>query len=98
MPARSNPFQRLTYLVKRHAAPHATVTESKMLVDPMTGESSEVDICIEQTVGSHDIIVSLESTSTARPSDVGWVDQMKAKHDRLPTNKLVLVSQNGFTA
>ena len=33
----------------------------------------------------------------SRPADIGWVEQMKTKHDRLPTNYLALVSKSGFS-
>jgi hypothetical protein len=32
-----------------------------------------------------------------RIADVSWVDAMKAKHERLRTNALILASRSGFT-
>lgn len=97
MPKRSNEFQRLVFLVKQHVAEGASVTESRLLRDRITGTDREVDICIEATVGGHDVVVSLECQDRARPADVSWVEEMKAKHERLRTNALVLVSHSGFT-
>jgi hypothetical protein len=51
MPKRTNDFQRLIYLVRVNLADGATVTESKMLKDRITGTMREVDICIEGSVG-----------------------------------------------
>ena len=45
----------------------------------------------------HPVIVCVECRDHKRPSDVSWVDAMKTKHDRLPTNALILVSRSGFT-
>jgi Restriction endonuclease len=97
MPARSNEFQRLTFLVKKVLADSAIVTESKSLVDRRTGTAREVDVCIESTVGGHAVVVAVECRDHGRPADVSWVEQMKAKHEHLATNALVLVSRSGYT-
>ncbi|MEU4811893.1 hypothetical protein AB0H20_22040 [Nocardia fluminea] len=75
----------------------AVVTESKMFLDPDSGVEREVDICIEHTVAGHLIRICIECSSHQRARDVGWVEQMHGKHQRLPTNLLVLASESGFT-
>jgi hypothetical protein len=97
MPARSNDFQRLVFLVKKVLEPTATVTESKSLTDRQTGDAREVDVCIEAEVGGYPMIVSMECVDHGRRADVTWVEQMGAKHSRLPTNALVLASRSGFS-
>jgi hypothetical protein len=97
MPKRSNDFQKLVYLVRLNLAAGATVTESKMLPDLLTHRKREVDVCVEGHVGGHGVKVCIECRDHKRPSDVGWVDAMKAKHERLPTHALILVSRSGFT-
>jgi len=69
-----------------------------MLEDRMTRTMREVDVCIEGSVGSQHVIVSVECRDHRRVADVTWVEQMKTKHDRLPTNALILTSRAGFTA
>jgi hypothetical protein len=97
MPKRTNEFQKLVFLVKKHAANSATVTESKLLRDNMTGAEREVDICIESVIAGHRVTVCVECRDRGRKADVQWIEEMKAKHERLPTNVLVLVSKSGFT-
>jgi hypothetical protein len=97
MPQRTNDFQRLVYLVRRNLAGDATVTESAMLTDKITGSKREVDVCIEGRVGGHPVMVCVECRDHQRVADVTWVDAMKAKHERLPTNALLLASRSGFT-
>lgn len=97
MPKRSNQFQRLIFRVKQQVAGDAEVTESKFLQDHLTGASREVDICIEKSIGGHLVRVCIECRDHKRKADVTWVEAMKAKHERLPTNALVLVSREGFT-
>lgn len=97
MPKRTNDFQKLIYLVRVNLADGATVTESKMLTDRLTKRKREVDVCIEGHVGGLPVIVSIECRDHKRIADVSWVDAMKAKHERLPTNALILASRSGFT-
>jgi hypothetical protein len=97
MPKRTNDFQKLVYLVRVNLAEGATVTESKMLTDRVTKRKREVDVCIEGHVGGHAIVVSVECRDHKRIADVSWVDTMKAKHERLATNALILASRSGFT-
>lgn len=97
MPKRTNDFQRLVYLVRVNLADGAAVTESKMLEDRVTRTMREVDVCIEGSVGGQHVIVSVECRDHQRVADVTWVEQMKTKHDRLPTNALILASRAGFT-
>jgi hypothetical protein len=97
MPKRSNDFQKLVFILKKHLAANANVTESKMLKDLVTGAEREVDICIEKDVAGHNVIISIECRDQARPADVGWIEKMKTKHDRLSTNFLALVSKSGFS-
>ncbi len=100
MPARSNDFQRLVFLVKKVLAEtDVTVTESRFL-NRLTGKkrSREVDVCIEAQVGGHQVIVSIECCDHGRrAANVEWVERMKAKHDALPTSALVLASKSGFS-
>lgn len=97
MPKQSNEFQKVIYLVQVNLAAGATVTESKMLPDLLTGRKREVDVCVESTVGGHPVKVCIECRDHARSADVTWVEAMKGKHERLPTHALILVSRTGFT-
>jgi hypothetical protein len=97
MPPRTNEFQQLIVAVQSHLDPGSTVVESAMLRDVHTGSKREVDIVVSGRVGAQAVTVSIECRDRARPSDVTWVDEMKTKHSRLPTNVLVLVSHSPFT-
>jgi hypothetical protein len=97
MPKRSNDFQRLIYLVRLNLSDGAKVSESKMMRDRLTKRFREVDVVVEGKVGSQRVFVSIECRDHKRIADVGWVDAMKAKHDRLDTNVLLLASRSGFT-
>ena len=98
MPKRSNPFQRLIYTIQHSVTADAVVTESKMLPNIRTGSPVEVDIVIEAETGTIPMIIGIECTATGRPATVEWVREMSGKHQDLPTDKLVLVSQSGFSS
>jgi hypothetical protein len=97
MPKRSNTFQEAIYLVQKHLADEATVTESKEHPDAVTGALREVDVCVESDVAGHRVVVSIECRGHIRAQTVGWIEEMHTKHQRLPTNLLVLASSSGFT-
>lgn len=97
MPKRTNDFQKLIYLVRTNLAEGAKVTESKMLRDHVTRRLREVDVCIEGKVGGQPVMVCMECRDHKRPADVQWVDALRTKHERLPTNALLLASRSGFT-
>jgi hypothetical protein len=96
MPKRSNPFQNLFHLIYRQMGGTATVTESKMLRDKETGAEREVDIVIESDIVGERITIGVECNAEARPASVEWVEQMRGKHQALPTDKVILVSRSGF--
>jgi len=98
MPQRTNQFQKVVYLLRKHlAGDSATVEESTMLVDSATGEEREVDVTIRGMVGGEDVLICVEVVSWQRRAGVPWVESMIAKHRDLPTNKLILASRSGFT-
>jgi hypothetical protein len=98
MPARTNVFQDVVAILHQHMAEGTTVEESALLADRLSGHEREVDVVIRSTIAGYETIVSVEATSGRRRADIAWVEQMVAKHAGLPTHKLVLVSQAGFTA
>lgn len=68
-----------------------------MLVDKETGEEREVDVLITVDAAPYKLFIGIEVVSGSRPADVSWVERMCAKHAALPVDKLILVSERGFT-
>lgn len=97
MPKRTNDFQKLVFLVNKLVSDRSIVTESKFLTDLQTGAKREVDVCIESLIGGYSVTISIECAKHKRKCSVQWVEEKKAKHERLPTNVLVLVSKAGFS-
>lgn len=97
MPTRSNDFQKLVFLLRTNLADGSTVTESKMLTDLVSGDQVEVDVCIEGVVGGEPVLICIECRERSRKADKNWVHEMRSKHDRLPTNALILAHNIGFS-
>lgn len=96
MPKRSNDFQKLVLLINACLQKSGQVNESVLLIDNTTGEKREVDIVLSSSIADYAVNISVEVIDRKRKADVQWVEQMYAKHCTLSTNKLVLVSRNGF--
>lgn len=88
----------MIYLIHHQLIDEATVTESKFLYDRAANVDREVDIVIEIQAGDYPVIIGIECQGRCRVANVEWVEQMAAKHASLPTNKLILVSQSGFSS
>lgn len=58
----------------------------------------EVDVLITGNMAGHPIRIGVECRGRSRKDPVSWVEEMRAKHDDLPTDRLVLVSASGFSA
>jgi hypothetical protein len=97
MPKRTRDFQKLIRMLTQLLGDDAVVEESKMLTDLVSGEPGKVDIYAEGTFAGHTVNIGIECRDHQRKQGVRWVEQMRAKHERLPTNLLILVSSSGFT-
>jgi (2Fe-2S) ferredoxin len=97
MPRRRNLFQDVVAIIHLHMAGGAVVEESAMLRNRLTGEEREVDVVVRSQVAGHPVTVSVEATSGSRRATVEWVERMVGKHRNLPTDRLVLVAEGGFT-
>lgn len=98
VPQRTTPFQTIVRLVREHfAQPGVTITESKYLMDAVTGYETEVDIIIEGELDGEPIVISVEVVERSRKAGPQWVRQMIGTHKDLPTNLLILVAELGFT-
>jgi hypothetical protein len=97
VPKRTNLFQEVVEIIHSHMAEGATVESSAMLRSRDTGALKEVDVVIRSQQAGHEVIVSVEAVAWGRRADRNWVDRQLGRHADLPTSKLVLVSQSGFT-
>ena len=87
MPKRTNEFQQLVVLIQTQLSERATVTESRLMRDKLTGADVEVDVTVETSVNGVDICLGIECTAKKRKATVEWVREMHAKHSMLPSTR-----------
>ena len=98
MPARSNEFQRFIRQLEEHlAADGASVTESALIPDLHDGTKREVDILVRIPVAGRDIVIGIETRDQKKKGDLPWIEQLKARYDLLPVDRVVAVSRRGFS-
>ena len=97
MPQRTNACQRIVTLLNATLAGHASVTESAMVRDKVTREGREVDVLITTRAANYNVAMGIEVVAWNRPAGTPWVKKMRAKHDNLEIDKVILISKSGFT-
>jgi hypothetical protein len=98
MPQRTNTFQQILTLVYwLMAEGEVTVEESAMLPDKDTGKLREVDVLVTGAVADLPMRVQIEATTQAGPVDVKWVEMELGLHRSVQTDRLILVSDSGFS-
>jgi hypothetical protein len=97
VPRRSNLFQDVVAIVHRQLASDAHVEECAMLPHRVTGDLREIDVLIRGNIAGQELLVGIEASALSRKVDIRWVEQLISKHEELPTDKLILVSDLGFT-
>ena len=97
MPQRTNVFQEVVAIIHQHMAGDAVVEESELPAASGDGQQARLYVLPRTKVSGYEVIVSVEATATGRRADTKWVEALIQKHRNLPTSKLVLVSEAGFT-
>jgi len=99
MPKRSNQFQRVvTYVAEKLAPIGATVRESVELPERgLDGVVREVDTLIEVQAGITLVRVAIECRDRTRKDVVSWVDELIGKYKNLSVDRVVAVSNSGFS-
>lgn len=98
MPKRTNLFQTVVAVIHQHLADGAPIEEPAMLTNRLTGKKREVDVVLRSKAAGHEFVIGIEATSRQRgPVSAQWVESMIGKHKNLPTDKVILVSESGFT-
>jgi len=97
VPKQTNTFQQVVRLVYELMADGAEVEESVMLDDQETGGKREVDVLITTSVAGIPFQIQIEATARGEAPDVKWVEAELGKQRAVRTDKLVLVSESGFS-
>jgi hypothetical protein len=105
VPKRTNAFQQLIVFIYQHVkAAGGSVSESALVFDRSAEINREVDILIESEVAGHKIKIAVECRGREKKEEdkkkhtVQWVDELIGKYVSIDIDKVVAVSERGFSA
>ena len=70
MPKRTNEYQQLVYLIHEQLKdrPDTVVTESKMLIDRVTGDECEADVIVDTVASGVPIVIAVDCRTRSHPA------------------------------
>ncbi|MDP2241150.1 MAG: hypothetical protein Q8K18_13445 [Burkholderiales bacterium] len=95
---RSREFELLASRIEGALAPKgAKVKSPDRIRDKITGQYREVDVSIRYTVGSCDLLITIECRDRSRVQDVTWIEQLATKRAHIGADRTIAVSSTDFT-
>lgn len=96
--SRSKEFEELAARLEAALAPEgARVKSPDRIRDQFTGQYREVDASIRYTIGSSDILITIECRDRSRTQDVTWIEQLATKRVHVRADRTIAVSSSPFT-
>jgi hypothetical protein len=96
--SRSKEFEELAARLEAALAPEgARVKSPDRLRDQFTGQSREVDASIRYSIGSSNILITIECRDRVRTQDVTWIEQLATKRLHIRADRTLAVSSSPFT-
>lgn len=97
-PKKSREFELLTSRIEGALAPTgARIKSPDRIKDKITGQFREVDVSIRYTVGSVELLITIECRDRSRIQDVTWIEQIATKRAHIGADRTIAVSSTGFT-
>lgn len=97
-PSNSREFEALAARLEAALAPTgARVKSPDRLRDKFTGQYREVDASIRYSVGSSDLLITIECRDRVRTQDVTWIEQLATKRAHVGADRTLAVSSSPFT-
>lgn len=62
-----------------------------------SGQRREVDVSIRGTLGSAEVFVAVECRDRSQVQGVGWIDEVRGKHDDIGASKTIVVCSSSFS-
>lgn len=95
---KSREFELLASRIEANLAPKgAKVKSPDRIRDKITGQYREVDASIRYTVGSCDLLITIECRDRSRVQDVTWIEQLATKRVHIGADRTIAVSSTDFT-
>lgn len=91
-------FERLVARIEADASPRGiVVTSPDRIRCNVTGKLREVDASIRSTVGTAEVLITIECRLRSRVQDVTWIEQLIAKKQSIGADRTIAVSATGFS-
>jgi hypothetical protein len=98
MPRRTNPFQRIVYLIEHQLAPlGASVEQSIELQNRAGSHPTEVDILVTLHGPGRPMRIGIECQNEKRGSTVEWIRELWGKYSLLDIDRVIAVAGHGFS-
>lgn len=92
-------FEKLVARIERAASPRGVVVKSPDRIrDLTTGQLREVDASIRHTIGTTEVLITVECRKRGRRDDDTWIEQLATKRQKIGAAKTIAVSAAGFTS
>jgi hypothetical protein len=95
---RSRSFEILVAQVEEALGPAGVkVSSPDRIPDARTGRKREVDASLRYTVGSVEVLVTIECRDRSRAPDITWIEQLHSKQLAIRASKTIAVSSRPFS-
>lgn len=90
-------FEKIARRIEAHLAPpKAVVTLDDHIRDKKTGQLRQVDASIRYSIGSVEILITIECRRHSDAQDVTWIEQLAKKRENIGANATIAVASAGF--
>jgi hypothetical protein len=91
-------FEKLVSRIEKLLSPEGAVVKSPdRLIDKFSGQTREVDASIRYTVGSVNVLITIECRKRKAISDDTWIEQLATKKQKIGASDTIAVSSTHFT-
>ena len=91
-------FEKLVSRIEKLLSPQGAVVKTPdRLIDKITGQIREVDASIRLTVGSLQVLITIECRDSKKISDDTWIEQLVTKKQKIGASNTIAVSSTKFS-
>ncbi len=87
----------LVSLIEKALGDSPVTVQSPEYVVGRSGQRREIDVSIRGTVGSAEVFVAVECRDRSEVQGVGWIDEVRGKHDDIGASKTIVVCSSSFS-
>lgn len=98
MPREGRELEKLVEKLETELADkNVEIKSPDYIPDRFTARKREVDISLRGKIGTHELLIIIETRDRNETEDVRWIEQIITKRDDIRANKAIAVSSFGFS-